>query len=227
MLVLGIDTATPAIATVVVALAPQGSDSRSELLAEHTTVDARAHAERLGPQIAQALAEAELRPPDLSAIVAGTGPGPFTGLRVGLVTAAAMGQALAIPTYGVCSLDGIGLPARGRVLVATDARRRELYWAVYDGGIRLTEPAVDLPAVAAKEAARLGVTEAVGEGARRYADQLGIPVRADLTHPSPYALVRLAAARIRAGAPSERLVPLYLRRPDVAEPRPPKPVTPR
>jgi tRNA threonylcarbamoyl adenosine modification protein YeaZ len=221
--VLALDTATAAISTVLAEVTGEGVRP----MAEAKAVDARAHAERLGPQIAQVLAQAGLCPADLAAIVAGTGPGPFTGLRVGLATAAALSQALAIPSYGVCSLDGIGALTTGPVLVATDARRREVYWAVYQDGRRVAGPAVDTPVVAAKEALRLGATVAVGGGARRYADQLGIPVRDGWDHPSPHALVELAADRIRAGAPSERLVPRYLRRPDAAEPRAPKPVTPR
>ena len=97
-------------------------------------VDARAHGELLAPGIEWVLAEGGVRPADLTAIVAGLGPGPFTGLRVGLVTAASMGQALAVPTYGVCSLDGIGALTSDVTLVATDARRKEVYWAVYDRG---------------------------------------------------------------------------------------------
>jgi tRNA threonylcarbamoyl adenosine modification protein YeaZ len=221
--VLGLDTATAAINTVLAEVSDEGVLP----VVEARTVDARAHAERLGPQIAEVLARAGLRPSDLVAVVAGIGPGPFTGLRVGLATAAALSQTLAIPAYGVCSLDGIGALTDGPVLVATDARRREVYWAVYDDGRRVAGPAVDAPVIAAKEAQLLGATVAVGEGARRYADQLGLPVRDGWDYPSPHALVELAADRIRAGAPSERLLPLYLRRPDTAEPRPPKPVTPR
>jgi tRNA threonylcarbamoyl adenosine modification protein YeaZ len=176
-------------------------------------VDPRAHGERLAPQIAAALAEAGVGRAELAAIVAGTGPGPFTGLRVGLVTAAAMGQALGIPTYGVCSLDGIGSRTGGRVLVATDARRREVYWAVYEAGVRVTEPAVDRPAEVLVQA-----DQAYGDGAARYAGVLGIPVAEAPRYPDPVALAVLAYDRIAAGKPGEVLIPRYLRRPD-ATPR--------
>src|SRR5204862_198305 len=82
---------------------------------------------------------------DLDAVVVGTGPGPFTGLRVGMVTAAAIGDAVDVPVYGVCSLDAIAVVAAapwfgGRtgegLLVVTDARRREVDWAAYDRGGR-------------------------------------------------------------------------------------------
>ncbi|HLU32844.1 MAG TPA: tRNA (adenosine(37)-N6)-threonylcarbamoyltransferase complex dimerization subunit type 1 TsaB [Natronosporangium sp.] len=226
MLVLGLDTATPAVGAAVVTV-----DEQVTTRAWRRTVDPRAHAELLGPQIRAVLAEAGAGPADLAAIVAGTGPGPFTGLRVGLATAAAMGQALGVPTYGVCTLDAIAAQAAAsvtaRTLVATDARRRELYWAVYDRGARVSDPAVDPPAAVAKAAAQLGVGVAVGEGAHRYAADLGLAVLDEPRYPDPAALVRLAADRIRAGAPGERLTPRYLRRPDAAAPRPPKPVTPQ
>lgn len=214
MLVLVVDSSTPA---VTAALAEVGADGVA-LCAERVTVDARAHGELLAPQVDTALAEAGARPADLAAIVAGTGPGPFTGLRVGLVTAASMAQVLDIPGYGVCSLDAMGHAAAAggeRVLVASDARRREVYWAVYDeAGVRLAGPAVDAPAHVAGKVRELAVTAAVGEGAHRYAEALGLPVRAEPSYPPAYALAELAAERILAGAPGEPLTPLYLRRPD-------------
>src|SRR5690606_17284586 len=103
--VLAIDTATAATAVALVSLAPDGPH---EVLAQHRHVDPRAHAEVLAPLVDRILGQAGLQAADLTAIVAGDGPGPFTGLRVGLATAAAMAQALAIPACGVCSLDRIG-----------------------------------------------------------------------------------------------------------------------
>ncbi|MPZ29157.1 MAG: tRNA (adenosine(37)-N6)-threonylcarbamoyltransferase complex dimerization subunit type 1 TsaB [Micromonosporaceae bacterium] len=228
MLVLGLDTATASTTAAVVEVTADRVVGR----AERSAVDPRGHAELLAPQVAAVLAEAGAGPADLRAVVAGTGPGPFTGLRVGLATAAAIGQALGIPTYGVCSLDAIGAHAdehwNGRMLVATDARRGELYWAVYTGGaVRVTEPAVSSPEVVAGEVVRLGVSVAMGEGAHRYADRLRVGVRDEGRYPSAYALVDVAADRVRRAAPGEPLVPRYLRRPDAAAPRPPKPVLPR
>lgn len=238
MLVLVVDSSTPAITAALAEVTPSGVALR----AQRCTVDPRAHGELLAPAVAEVLAEAGARPAALAAIVAGLGPGPFTGLRVGLVTAASMGQTLGVPTYGVCSLDGLGLAATAAptagvdplasaaraaadpVLVATDARRREVYWAVYAAGRRVTEPAVAAPAVVAARAAELGVVAAVGEGAQRYADVLGLPVRDEPRFPPAGALAALAAERVRAGAPGERLTPLYLRRPDATEPTARKPV---
>jgi tRNA threonylcarbamoyl adenosine modification protein YeaZ len=214
VLVLVVDSSTAAVTAALAEVTADGVVLR----AEQRAVNARAHGELLAPQVDAVLGAAGARPRDLAAIVAGLGPGPFTGLRVGLVTAASMGQVLGVPTYGVCSLDALGLAAAdggGRILAATDARRREVYWAVYDAdGQRLTGPAVDVPAAVAVRAKELEGAFAVGEGAHRYADVLGLPVRPEPVYPSPYALAALAADRVRDGAPAERLTPLYLRRPD-------------
>ncbi|WP_092379265.1 tRNA (adenosine(37)-N6)-threonylcarbamoyltransferase complex dimerization subunit type 1 TsaB [Micromonospora phaseoli] len=225
MLVLVVDSSTPAVTAALVEVTANSVVTR----AQRCTVDARAHGELLAPQVEAVLADAGARPVDLAAIVAGLGPGPFTGLRVGLVTAATMGQVLDIPAYGVCSLDAIGHPAAAGepVLAATDARRREIYWAVYDGaGQRLVGPEVGAPAVAAERARELGATTAVGDGAHRYADALGLPLRDEPRYPDAGALATLAAERIRAGAPGDPLTPLYLRRPDAVAATARKPVLP-
>jgi len=219
VLIVVLDSATPAITAALASVT-----ATVEVLAERVTVDARAHGELLAPGIDAVLREAGVGPRDLAAVVAGVGPGPFTGLRVGLVTAAALTDALTIPGYGVSTLDALGWAAGpGRVLVATDARRREVYWAVYDNGYRITEPAVgkptelDLPP---------GITAAVGDGALRYADVLGLPVRDQPRYPPAAGLAALAAQRVRDKAPGEPLTPLYLRRPDAVEPTGRKAVTP-
>ena len=209
MLVLALDTATPASTAALVEVTADGLRG----IAERRTVDPRAHGERLAPEIAAILADHDVRPRELTAIVAGTGPGPFTGLRVGLATAASMAQALGIPTYGVCSLDGLGRAAGpGRVLVATDARRREVYWASYLDGVRVEGPEVGKPFLVTSQ------DRVVGEGGLKYGDVFGVPVEEHLLYPPGAALVALAAERIREAAPSEPLTPLYLRRPDAVEP---------
>ena len=196
-LILAIDTATPAVTAGVV----RRDGDALEVLAERVTVDARAHAERLTPNVVAALGDAGVGFDDLDAVVVGCGPGPFTGLRVGMATAAAFGQALGIPVHGVCSLDAIGLDTSGDVLVVTDARRREVYWARYHDGVRVSGPAVDAPAEVP------GAAESLARG----------PV-----YPTVDGLVR-AVDWTAAEAP---LVPLYLRRPD-AKPRPEQPAAAR
>jgi len=222
VLTLVLDTATPA---VTAALASISADGSADLLAERVTVDARAHGELLAPAIAEVLRAGGVAARELSTVVAGVGPGPFTGLRVGLVTAAALADTLTIPVYGVCTLDALGwaasvaLPSTASpdgvpVLVATDARRHEVYWAVYVDGTRVAGPAVNRPS----EVDCSGIGFAVGDGALRYADVLRVPVRDEPRYPPAVGLAALAAARILNGAPAEPLTPLYLRRPDAVVP---------
>ncbi|HVK22757.1 MAG TPA: tRNA (adenosine(37)-N6)-threonylcarbamoyltransferase complex dimerization subunit type 1 TsaB [Actinokineospora sp.] len=207
MLVLAVDTATPAVTAGVVEL----TDGNARVLAECVTVDAKAHGELLTPHLRDALDAAGRTLAEVDALVCGVGPGPFTGLRAGMVTAAALGHSLDRPVYPVCSLDAIAADVPGeRLLVVTDARRREVYWAAYDG-TRLTEPDVATPADVAALVAELGVTRVAGYGAKLY--DFGLPIVGP-EHPSPAGLV---AAADLDGAPGP-LTPLYLRRPDAVEP---------
>jgi tRNA threonylcarbamoyl adenosine modification protein YeaZ len=217
VLVMVVDSSTPAVSAALVRV-----DGGVSVLAERVTVDARAHGELLAPAVSAVLAEAGFSPTDLGALVAGVGPGPFTGLRVGLVTAAAMSHALGIATYGVCSLDALAVGQPGRVLVATDARRKEIYWAGYDAGVRFVGPEVARPEAVATD----GFDHAVGDGALRYEAVLGIKVVDEPRYPSAASLAELAAERISAKAPSEPLIPLYLRRPDATLPGARKPALP-
>ena len=361
VLLLAFDTATPA---VTVAL--RGDEG---VLAEHTEIDARRHGELLAPGIEKVLADAGCSRTDLTGVAVGVGPGPFTGLRVGLMTARALADALDIPVYGVCTLDilaaaaataalqgrapdadptthlgtlnpappgiapqtiataaaagandtgaesasagageqggggvranaasadggarggatgdlsgggvrasaasaeggaqgggagawsergthvgaisavaargaqrgevgdlgvGEGDPlvgavlgaAGGRFAVATDARRREVYWAIYDlTGRRETDPSVDRPADIAGRLAGLAVA---GQGPVLYPEQF--PYALDPALPSAAVLAELTARRLLE-APEALLppVPLYLRRPDAVEPGARKSVTP-
>ncbi|UOY01092.1 tRNA (adenosine(37)-N6)-threonylcarbamoyltransferase complex dimerization subunit type 1 TsaB [Blastococcus sp. PRF04-17] len=203
MLVLALDTATP---TLVAGLARWSGGADVEVLADHAVPSGNRHAELLTPAIEQVLAEAGLGVGDLDAVVTGLGPGPFTGLRVGVVTAAALADARGLPAVGVCSLDAIGSGAR---TVVTDARRKELYWASYDErGTRTEGPAVVRP----EELRRPGPF--VGDPA--FADRLGAPVvPADVTTAG---LVRVAAPQLADPSSAAPLVPLYLRRPDATPP---------
>jgi tRNA threonylcarbamoyl adenosine modification protein YeaZ len=199
-LILALDTATPAVTAGVVQL--QGTDCT--VLAERVTVDARAHAERLTPNVLAAVGEAELTMAELDAVVVGCGPGPFTGLRVGMATGAAYGHALGIPVHGVCSLDAIGVQTLGDTLVVTDARRREVYWARYRDGVRTDGPAVNAPADIDP-----GTAQAVA-GSPEHAGMFGLSV-CEPIYPTPASLVAAVSDWSTNPAP---LVALYLRRPD-------------
>jgi tRNA threonylcarbamoyl adenosine modification protein YeaZ len=224
VLLLALDTATPA---VTVAL-----HDGSGVLAESRQVDARRHGELLLPAVDRVLAEAGRKLDAVSDIVVGVGPGPYTGLRVGLVTAATFGAVLGVPVHGLCTLDGLAHAAglTEPFVVATDARRKEVYWARYEPGTtpgpatRLTEPAVDRPADIAAEVA--GVP-AVGAGALLY-DAVFTGVRRDgPEHQSAAALASLAVQKLAAGEELLPPQPLYLRRPDAQVPANYKVVTPR
>jgi tRNA threonylcarbamoyl adenosine modification protein YeaZ len=216
VLLLAFDTATPA---VTVAL-----HDGSQVLAESVTVDARRQGELLATSIEKVLAEAGAAIGDVSVIVAGAGPGPYTGLRAGLVTARVFASVTGAATYGVCTLDVIARDAveaaGGReFLVATDARRREVYWGRYSGsGERLSGPAVSAPA-----SLPAGL-QAAGEGALLYPEAFGVPLSP--RYPSAATLAGFAAERIAVGDPLPPAHPLYLRRPDAREPGRPKRVTP-
>jgi tRNA threonylcarbamoyladenosine biosynthesis protein TsaB len=210
---LALDTSSPQVS---VALA-DGAD----VVAEAASAQTMKHGEQLAPLIASLLEQAGLVRQDLTAIAAGVGPGPFTGLRVGLVTARTLGFVLDIPVYGVCSLDVLACEAvlTGEVsedfVVATDARRREVYWARYSGAAeRLTEPAVDRP---------LDVDWAgpvVGEGAVLY--EATFPLGLSPERPSAAWLARVVAEERAELVDPE---PMYLRRPDAVAPAKPKRVS--
>ncbi len=201
--VLAIDTATPAVTAGIVRI-DGASPANIEVLAERITVDARAHAECLTPNVIAALADCGLTMVDLTGVVVGCGPGPFTGLRVGMATAAAYGHALGVPVHGVCSLDAIGGQTTGEVLVVTDARRREVYWARYHDGVR-----VDGPAVGAAADVPVGAATAVA-GSPEHAGLFDLSRLAG-TCPTSAGLVAAVADWDREPDP---LVPMYLRRPD-------------
>ncbi|NGP09327.1 tRNA (adenosine(37)-N6)-threonylcarbamoyltransferase complex dimerization subunit type 1 TsaB [Rhodococcus sp. 14C212] len=239
MLVLAVDTATPAVTAGLVRIDDRGEpgDVDIETLAVRVTDNPRAHAEVLTPQILDCLSSTGHTPADLDAVVVGVGPGPFTGLRVGMATASAFGDALGVPVHGVCSLDAIaadvhgtdggadpaasgggadpaasggGADDDGDLLVVTDARRREVYWARYSGGHRVEGPGVCKPAeLKAEPSVRIA-------GSRPHTDLFELPAH-PVTTPSPAGLVAVAVADLLAGVEPEPLVPLYLRRPDAVE----------
>ena len=204
------DTSSP---TVSVAL-HDGTDVVAELVSDR----AMKHGEQLAPLIDDVMRQVGVVRQDLTAVGVGVGPGPFTGLRVGLVTARTLAFVLEIPVYGVCSLDVLGVEAAatglvtGDFVVVTDARRKEVYLAAYDEtGTRTADPVVDKPAVLAT------TVPAVGEGAALYPDHF--PTSLGPVRPSAGWLARcIAEERAELSDP----IPLYLRRPDAQTPHAPK-----
>jgi tRNA threonylcarbamoyl adenosine modification protein YeaZ len=205
-LVLALDTST----VVNVGLA---QDER--VLATATVADRMAHAEELMPLVAECLDVAGVRAADLDRLVVGVGPGPFTGLRVGVATAQVLSYVLGVELRGVCSLDVLAAQfieaSREEFVVATDARRREVYWAHYDAaGVRLGEPSVSRPG----DVPRLPT---IGPAAELYSDQLHAV-------PGPRSMDPGMLATRGATLPDAGHEPLYLRRPDAAELTRPKSV---
>jgi tRNA threonylcarbamoyl adenosine modification protein YeaZ len=244
MLVLALDTSTPAVTTglvrvllpneVIEALQAGRPAAPVQLLAERRLDDAFGHAEHLMPLTGAAVAEAGASLSDLNAVVVGLGPGPFTGLRVGVATAEALGDALGVPVYGVASHDGVALsielpaePADGRppghFLVVTDARRREIYASAFDGAARrIFGPAVMAPAALPGRVAELTVEPVALTGAG--SDLAGLDLPRLTTGSTALGLVKAAVHKMVTGTVPGPLTPLYLRRPDVREPAGPKPV---
>lgn len=222
MLILGLDTSTT---TVSVALLREDDDAAAPTAARDVA-EGRRPAELLAPTIKAALLEAGVGPRDLTAVAAGVGPGPYTGLRAGLVTARALAHVVGVAVHGVCSLDALFAAAAAAggpadAVVATDARRSEVYWARYRGGRRLGEPQVARPATVP-----VGGLPVLGNGAALYPDQLGEPPAGLPLTPSAAWVAALARDSI-AGTGLQALPaePMYLRRPDAREPGAPKPVT--
>lgn len=236
-MLLGLDTATAAVTAAVCAL-------DGTVLARASVTDPRRHGEVLAVLLDRVRRDAAISYDDLTEVMVGVGPGPFTGLRVGVVTAQAFGYARGLPVTGVCSLDALahtvargapgagaplaGAPAGTEFLVATDARRREVYWARYEiaesairRARRLTGPAVSAPG----ELQQFDSLACVGQGPVLYPDALtdgGEPRQADAAD-----LIGALLAARSAGAAAEvelPITPLYLRRPDAVVPGPPKQV---
>lgn len=215
MLLLCIDSSAGASVAVV---------RDDEVLTAWQTDATNSHAEVLAPAVQQTLTQAGVVGGELDGVVVGVGPGPFTGLRIGLALAHALSEAWGKPLHGVCSLDALALQAveaeiQGEFLAVSDARRREVYWASYDnddGDSRLIEgPFVGAPA---------GVPQlpAVGAGAGMYPDQLSAAsAQSSAWLPRAADLGVLAAAAL-AGELNGVLCeprPLYLRASDAQVPR--------
>lgn len=243
---LAVDTSTNYVTCGIVQISANGQVS---VLAERLVDNVRGHMELLTPNIQICLAEAELSPGDLHTVVAGTGPGPFTGLRVGMATAAAFGDALSIPVHGIPSAAAtaweyatsqVGSKAFGDYLIVSDARRREFYHSrmSFFPGLagRLCSEAQVPASVHAPDVVReiqgefdrwplrvLSASAVAEQAEELFGSQEGCQVESVDAHPTPRGLV-LAALESLGSVPglladAPALRALYLRRPDAKEPK--------
>ncbi|MBT1001025.1 tRNA (adenosine(37)-N6)-threonylcarbamoyltransferase complex dimerization subunit type 1 TsaB [Paenarthrobacter sp. DKR-5] len=222
MLILTIDTSAIASAALLSA-----GDDAAEVLATFATEDTRSHAEVLAPGIRRMLDDAGVPGARLGLVLTGVGPGPFTGLRSGIATARTLAFAWDKPLAGVMSLDAVAwdVVAAGAAVsdfvVATDARRKELYWAQYAAdGTRQSGPHVTAPS-------ELPALPVHGAGAGLYAQQLeaqgsSVPEAFARTQPTAASLGLSAAAVLRGGGRLADSSPLYLRESDAQVPGPRK-----
>src|SRR5699024_9429885 len=194
-----------------------------EVLQVRSDARSRHHDEVLLALIDETLQAAGVERRDLSGVVVGRGPGPFTGLRVGLVSARSLAAVLGVPLHGLSSLDALAHQAlaasapQGPVTVgvALDARRREVYHARYrreaSGEVpRTAGPAVDRPADVAERLTACDVL--VGSGTALYPELL--PATAELVHVDAGQLLLAAAALAARGEDLTSTEPMYLREPD-------------
>lgn len=181
----------------------------------------RRHGEVLAPGIQSLAHLTRTSLQEIELVAVDIGPGLFTGLRVGVATAKALASALHLPVAACSSLDLLARPhaaSGGTVAAVVDARRGEVFWRLYDGG-PAGEPRVGPPEELVAELARHGgPVIATGDGARRYASQLGSVDGVTIAghehdHPSAVVLVELAAER--AGLSPEKITPDYMRGADV------------
>ena len=231
MITLSIDTSQSASVALV-------DTDTGRVIASEQADDQRRHVEFIGPALARVLAE-EARP---ELVVVGIGPGPFTGLRVGIAAGIAVGQARGIPVKGLLSQAAVaeefvrtegdgatdGATAEGRgsksgagVLIASDARRKEVYFSVYTAADASLSagPFVAKPAEVAGVLADHGyvpdrIGERLGRGFLLYPDILGAVTRETITDPKAEFLALAAARELAAGRELNDPIPEYLREPD-------------
>lgn len=220
MLILAIDTSAVASVALV------SDDAMEGVVGNFSTEDTRSHAEVLAPGINRMLAEAGITGSDIDAIVTGVGPGPFTGLRSGIATARTLAFVWQKPLYGMMSLDAVALEvaesteAAPEFIVATDARRKEVYWARYTLDEGQLPQLVDGPHVGF--ATDVPDLPAYGAGAGLYPDALRANADFNSEQPDALYLGQFALARLAAGGELQDSTPLYLRESDAQVPGPRK-----
>jgi tRNA threonylcarbamoyl adenosine modification protein YeaZ len=178
------------------------------VLSEASDPGTRGHAELIGTLIQRALADASATPADITCVVSGMGPGPFTGLRVGIAAARAFAAGRGIPVHPVASHDAVAHGRDRPLLVVTDARRREVAWSTYADGAKLSGPHLAHP-----------------EELATAVDGYDGFERVDAAEISAASLGLVAEQLLAAGRPTGPDQPLYLRAPDVTMPGAPKRVT--
>ncbi|CAD6004287.1 tRNA (adenosine(37)-N6)-threonylcarbamoyltransferase complex dimerization subunit type 1 TsaB [Agreia sp. COWG] len=197
-MLLAIDTSAGTSVSIV-------DPTTGDIVSVRSTADTMRHAEVVGTLLDEVLAEADVRPHDLDGVVVGMGPGPFTGLRVGIAAARVFALGAGLPLLPMVSADAVARQQRvdggaGRVLVVTDARRREVFWSLYE--LSGTEPVrIDGPG--------LSKPDALPHADARRVDAAEIPAAQ---------LALAAAALMEAGLPLAADEALYLRSPDVTMP---------
>lgn len=186
----------------------------TETISEFSSGQHGLQGELTAQYIQNALDSADCGPADVTDVVVGVGPGPFTGLRVGIASALTFGHALGIPVHGICSLDAIGFANKEACIAITDARRKELYWAEFRDGLRVSEPNVNTP----QEILELNpAAKFVGPAVTLYPEIImgnHVELRAGF-------LADLFARELGQNQP---ITPMYLRKPDAVPPTERKPV---
>ncbi len=225
MLILAVTSATASVGVAIVEAGPglgEGVPSETTVLAEHQVATDRRHAEELTPMIAQALDTASqargtpVRLGDIDRFAVDVGPGRFTGLRVGLATIRTLALATSTPVTGVSSLEALAAEHPGCTVTAIiDARRAEVFQQRFsvdaDGSpTPLGEPLVGDPSGFASVVGADDVV--VGDGGDRYAELYGFRLQPG-REPSPVTIALLASGR--PGVEGSRVLPRYLRDPDV------------
>lgn len=216
MYILGIDTSTMMGGAALL--------SGEELVGESVLNIRSTHSERLLPALERLLSDGGLAPGGLGVVSVVTGPGSFTGLRIGVATAKGLSYALGLPAVGVTTLEAYGWQFKfwpNPVIVLVDARRGRVYWQTFLAGEPLSEP---YPGVLADVyrwcAAQENQCLFVGDGALSYSEEIGANVSEAVFVPPPLSLLRpgtvahLGYTRYRAGKAVDafELNPVYLRK---------------
>jgi tRNA threonylcarbamoyladenosine biosynthesis protein TsaB len=193
---LAIDTSSGTAASVLV---------DGKVVSEIYEDNSMQHAEHIGEVISQALAKADKKAHEVTAVAVGLGPAPFTGLRVGIAAAKLFAEGVQVPIFGVSSLSAIAFlePLDEKTLVLTDARRSEVYFALFEGKTKHGEPKVILGPGVKKQAELEAELFTAGTNYRSVTGQI-----------KASSIGLLALAQLAAGTSDSQVLANYLRAPD-------------